>query len=49
MGFCITYNSRDGRCIFLAKDGEVKFNKDDMGLTYIDAKKGRDLLKNRPG
>ena len=43
MGFYITYNSRDGRYIVYTEDGTFMFNKDEMGLPHIDAKKTKDV------
>ena len=38
MGYQITNDSMDGHYIVHTKDGEVQFNKDEIGLTYIDEK-----------
>ena len=39
MGFRITYDSWYGHYIVHTKDGGVQFNKDEMGLPYIDTQK----------
>ena len=36
MRFHITYDSMDGHYIFHTKDGQFQFNKDEIGLPYID-------------
>lgn len=43
MGFHITYEIQDIHWIVHTKDGEVRFNKDDMGLPYINTKKPQDV------
>ena len=50
MGFHSTYNSRYGHYIVHTKYGGVQFNKYEMGLPYIDAKKtGKGLRKTFQG
>ena len=51
MRFLITYDSMDGHYIFHTKDVKVQFNKDEMGLPYIDTRKksGRGIRTDIPG
>ena len=39
----MTYDSMNGHYIFYTKYGEIQFNKDGMGLPYIDAKQFQDV------
>ena len=39
MGFCIIYDIQDGYYAIHINSGEVEFNKDEMGIPYIDAEK----------
>ena len=39
MGFCIIYDIQDGYYAIHINIGEVEFNKDEMGIPYIDAEK----------
>ena len=43
MVFLITHNSRYGYYSIQTNSVEVKLNKDEMGLPYIDANKPQDL------
>ena len=43
MGFHITSDNQDGQYIVRTKDGEVKFNKDEMVIPCIDANKPQNL------
>ena len=50
MGFRITYDSMDRHNIVHTNDGEVQFNKYEIGLPDIDTKKtGRGLHTESPG
>ena len=44
MGFGITYDIMDGHSIVHTKDGEVQFNKDEMGIPNIYEKNTRTWL-----
>ena len=43
MGFQITHHIWDGYYIFNTNDGEVQYNKNEMGLQYIDYNKLQDV------
>ena len=43
MGFRITYDIQDGQYIFHTKDGYLRFNKDEIVLSYIYSNTPQDM------